>query len=94
VTARSGKDLVDIAIRKRVLRAVLEGEIIRSGPEAARLDRACPGSGLSTTEISELLVRVALKAGVATELCPPDEVRTAAFVGKSPTRSGAAGRDD
>jgi hypothetical protein len=72
MTARPGKRL-DIAIGERVRRAALEGEIIRSGPEAAQFHRAFPGSGLSTTEISEKLVRAALKAGVATELCAPDE---------------------
>jgi hypothetical protein len=94
-TARPGEAL-EGAIRKRVLCAVLEGEIIRSGPEAAKLNRTFPGSGLSTTEISEKLVRAALKAGVATELCPPEEARTPAArpaLAMRPQRSGPRPHD-
>jgi hypothetical protein len=68
----SGKGLLDVAVQEQVERALHDGGIIRSGPDAASLAKRFPTSGLTTAEISEMLVRAALKAGVATELCQPD----------------------
>ena len=67
-----GKSLLDVAVQEQIQRALDDGSIIRSGPVAARLARRFPTSGLTTTQISEMLVRAALKAGVAAELCQPD----------------------
>jgi hypothetical protein len=67
-----GKSLLDVAVQKQIQHALDSGSIIRSGPDAARLAKRFPTSGLTTTQISEMLVRAALKAGVATELCQPD----------------------
>jgi hypothetical protein len=67
-----GKSLLDVAVQEQIQRALDDGGIIRSGPDAARLAKRFPASGLTTTQISEMLVRAALKAGVATELCQPD----------------------
>ena len=68
----AGKTILDVAVQEEIQRALHVGGLIRSGPDAARLARRFPTSGLTTTQISELLVRAALKAGVATELCQPD----------------------
>ena len=67
-----GKRLLDVAVQEQVQCALDDGSIIRSGPVAARLAKRFPTSGLTTTQISEIIVRAALKAGVATELCQPD----------------------
>jgi hypothetical protein len=67
-----GKNLLDVAVQEQVQHALDAGSIIRSGPDAASLAKRFPTSGLTTMQISEMLVRAALKAGVATELCQPD----------------------
>jgi hypothetical protein len=66
------KNLLDVAVQEQIQRALDDGGIIRSGPDAAVLAKRFPTSGLTTAQISEMLVRAALKAGVATELCQPD----------------------
>ena len=70
--ARTIGQLLNDAIRHLVAEAIQSGGIIRIGPEAARLANTYTGSGLSTAEISELVMRAAVSAGVTTELCPPD----------------------
>lgn len=66
------RELLGRAVQELVRHALRDGRIIRSGPEAASLARRYPGAGLTTSEISEMLVRAALKAGVATELSQPE----------------------
>jgi hypothetical protein len=68
----AARERLNNAIRERVADAIRDGQVIRSGPEAARLARTYAGSGLSTAQVSELLVRAALAAGVATELSSSD----------------------
>jgi hypothetical protein len=68
----AGKSILDVAVQEQIQRALDDGSIIRSGPDAARLAKRFPTAGLTAVQISEMLVRAALKAGVATELCQPD----------------------
>jgi hypothetical protein len=66
------RKLLDEAIERLVADARQDGGLIRTGPEAGRLARTYPGSGLSPVEVAEVLVRAALAAGVATELSRPE----------------------
>jgi hypothetical protein len=71
VTAVALRQLDD-AIRKLVAGAIEDRSSIRSSTEAGRLAGEYSGAGLSTTEISELLVRAASAAGVGTQLYVTD----------------------
>jgi hypothetical protein len=66
------RDLLDDAIRHLIEDTMHDGGIVRTGPEAARLLRTYPHSGLLLSEVTERLVHEALRAGAAVELCRPD----------------------
>jgi hypothetical protein len=66
------RDLLDDAVRQLIEDTRHNGGVVRTGPEAARLLRTYPNSGLLASEVTERLVHAALEAGVAVELCRPD----------------------
>ncbi|HVV94232.1 MAG TPA: hypothetical protein VHD15_12520 [Hyphomicrobiales bacterium] len=64
-------DDVAAAIDAVIAAARLDGVVIASGPEAARLAQRFAGTGIAADQIYDLLIRTALAEGITIEFRPP-----------------------